>query len=139
MAFIPSHKIYASNGSSLIYTIEDVIRREPALAIDVPDFVEYTNLRSAGSIIIPGGNQSYDITMYARLAASNYTNLMTALQSLKNNIVVNTHYVLKIDTSISTTQDIKVMRLEPIVVDTAKGNLNKFLYYTITLKALCWQ
>lgn len=139
MVWVPSHKIYASDGATLIYTIEDVVRRTPALSVDVPDYIEHTNIRSNGSIIVTGGNRSYDIDIYARLGADNYTALMTALQSLKNTIAINTHYYLKIDTSNSATDDIKVMRLEPITVDPNRGNLNKFLYYTIRLRANSWQ
>lgn len=138
MSFVPSHKIYASNGTSLIYTIEDVVRREPVLSFNEPDYVEHTSLRSNNSIIIPGGNKPYDITLYARLGASNYTNLMTALSSLKTTIAMKTNYYLKIDTSGATTNDIKVQRLQRIVVDQNRGNLNKFLYYTIVLRALAW-
>ena len=139
MGWVPSHKIYQTNGTSLVYTIEDVIRREPVLAIDVPDYVEHTNLRSSGSIIIPGGHQPYDITIYARLAASNYTNLMTAITSLQSSIAVNTHYYLKIDKSSTTTENIKVMRLQPIQIDTGRGRLTNFCYYTLTLRANSWQ
>ena len=134
----PKHKIYASDGNTLVYTIENVIRREPAFEIDNPDYVEHTNLRSAGSIIIPGGDASYDISIYFRLGASNYTNLMTALYAMKTAIVKNTHYYLKYDLTLvndENLESIKVMRLQPIVIDTARGNLNKFLYGTLTLKA----
>lgn len=139
MPWIPSHKIYASNGTSLIYTIEDVVRRNPALSVDVPDFVEHENLRSAGSIIIPGGNQSYNISLYARLTGTDYSDLMTNLQTLQSTIAVNIHYYLKIDTSDSTTDDIKVMRQSEIVVDPSRGNLNKFLYFTVTFRADSWR
>jgi len=138
MAWVPSHKVYQSDGVTLKYTIEDVIRREPMLNISVPDFVEHQNIRSAGSIIIPGGNQPYDITIYARLAASNYEGLMTAFESIQTLIAVNTNYVLKIDKSSTTTEDVNVMRLQPIVVDTGRGNLTRFLYYTLTLRAGVW-
>jgi len=138
MSFIPSHKIYASNGTSLIYTIEDVIRRDPVLSVNIPNFVEHTTFRSNGSIIIPGGNKPYDITLVARLGADNYTDLMTALNNLKTTIATKTEYYLKIDTSISTTDDIKVMRLQDIVIDTGIGKLTKFLYYTLTLRANAW-
>jgi len=138
MSFVPSHIIYASDGTTPIYTIEDVISRDPVLSIEDPDFVEHTNLRSEGSIIIEGGNKPYDITLYARLGASNYTNLMTAFLALQTAIATHTHYYLKIDKSDSTTDDIKVQRLQRIVVDNSRGNLNKFLYYTIVLKALSW-
>jgi len=97
MAWVPSHKIYQSDGVSLLYTIEDVVRREPPLSVEIPDYVTHENLRSAGEISIPGGNKAYDMTIYARLAASNYTNLMTALQALKTAIPINTNLYLKID------------------------------------------
>lgn len=139
MAWIPSHKIYQSNGTTLVYTIANVISREPVLSSDVPDYIEHTSLRSAGSIIIPGGNQPYDITIYARLAASNYTNLMASITSLQSSIAVNTRYYLKIDKSSTTTDDIKVMRLQPIRIDTGRGKLNKFCYYTLILRANSWQ
>lgn len=138
MAWIPSHKIYDTDGVSLIYTIEDVIRRKPALSIEIPDFVEHTSFRSNNSIIIPGGNKPYDMIIYARLGASNYTNLMTALSTLKSTIATKTKYYLKIDTSGATTDNIKVQRLKEIVVDPSKGNLNKFCYYTITLRCNAW-
>lgn len=138
MAWIPSHKIYDTDGVSLIYTIEDVIRRNPTLSIDIPDFVEHTSFRSNNSIIIPGGNKPYDMTLYARLSAINYTNLMTALESLKSTIATKTKYYLKIDTSGATTDNIRVQRLKEIVVAPNKGKLNKFLYYTITFRCRAW-
>jgi len=30
------------------------------------------------------------------------------------------------------------MRLQPIVVDAGRGNLTRFLYYTLTLRAGVW-
>ena len=138
---VPKHKIYADDGVSLVYTIEDVIRRDPAFDIDNPDFVEHTNKRSAGSIIIPGGDAPYDISIYFRLGASNYTNLMTALYAMQTAIVKNTHFYLKYDLTLvndESLESIKVMRLAPIVVDTSRGNLHKFLYGTLTLRANSW-
>lgn len=138
MAWVPSHKIYASDGVSLVYTIEDVVRRNPALSITIPDFVEHTSFRSNNSIIIPGGNKPYDMTLYARLGTSSYTTLMTALALLQSTIATKTNYYLKIDKSESTTDDIKVQRLKEIVIDPGKGKLTKFLYYTIVFRANSW-
>ena len=137
MSFVPSHKVYADNGTTLLYTIEDVMSRTPALSIDIPKYITYSNLRGNGEIQVKGGNQAYDMTLYARLHADNYTALMTALESLKTAIPINTNMYLKIDTSDSTTDDIKVRRIS-IEVDSSKGNLNKWLYYTITFRCLAW-
>jgi hypothetical protein len=138
MSWVPSHKIYQTNGTTLVYNIGQVIRREPAMNLAVPDYIEHENLRGSGSIIIPGGSKAYDMTLYARLGASNYTNLMTALSTLESTIAINTRYILKIDLSSTTTQDLNVMRIQPIVVDNSRGKLHTFLYYTLTLRINCW-
>ena len=138
MSFVPSHKIYASDGSTLLYTIENVIKREPLLSQEVSDFVELTNLRSQGSIIISGGSQPYNISIYGLLREANYTSLMTAWNTIKTTIATKTQYVLKIDTSLTTTEDIKVMRLEPIIHDSSRGNVVKNLFFTLILRANTW-
>lgn len=139
MSWTPSHKIYASNGTSLLYTFEYIIERDPVLTSDEPDFVEHTNLRGNGSIIIPGGNKPYDITLRGVLRSTNYENLISAFSAMQTAIAVNTRYYLKIDKTSTTTEDIKVMRLSPIIVDTSRGRLTTYLYYTIVFRANSWQ
>lgn len=137
MGWVPKHQIYQSDGTTLIRNIANVIRREPAIDFKVPDFIEHTSLRGTGSIIVPGGNKAYDMTFYCYLKTASYTALMSALALLESQIAVNTHYVLKIDTSSSTTQNLNVMRLQPIIVDS-RGNLNTYCFYTLTLKVNSW-
>ena len=136
--YVPTHKIYDSTNTSLIYNIEDVVAREPALSIEVPNFVEHANLRSGGSITVPGGNEPYNMVIRARLGAANYTALMTALQSLQSTILINTHYYLRIGLSVSTSDNIKIQRLSPISVVPNLGNLRTYLYYDLTLRCLSW-
>jgi len=136
-SFYPSHKIYASNGTTLLYTIEDVMERKPVLSQTIPDFITYENLRSSGELQVQGGNKAYDMTLYARLHASDYTGLMVELETLTTAIPINTNLYLKIDKSNSTVDQIKVKRLS-IDVDTTKGNLRKWCYYTITFRCLSW-
>lgn len=139
MTWTPSFSVFQDDGSTPVYTIEDVVRIEGWNYNDAPaDFVELINLRSQGSIIIPGGSQPYDITIYARLAAANYTALIAAFNTLKSAITTKTHFYLKIDISNVATNDIKVVRLQPITIDTGRGNLNKFLYYNLILRANAW-
>lgn len=138
MSFIPSHKIYASDGVTLIYTIENVLYRNPILETIVPSYVEHTSLRSSGSLIIPGGNKPYDLSLYAVLRADNYTDLISSFENLKSLIALKTRYILKIDKSLTTQDSINVMRLQPIIVDVEKGHCTRFLYYTITFRCNVW-
>ena len=139
MPWYPTFNLYEDDNVTLVHAIVDVIRIDGWNYDDSPtNFIELTNTRSKGSIIIPAGDEAYDITLYARLGADNYTALMSAFNTLKSNIAKKTPYILKLDVSNSSTNDIKVMRLQPIIIDTTRGNLNKFLYYSLTFRASCW-
>jgi len=139
MSWYPTFNLYEDDGSTLVYAIADVIRIDGWNYADAPaNYIELTNTRSTGSIIIPAGDQPYDITLYARLGAANYTALMSAFNTLKSSIAKKTPYVLKLDVSNSSTNNINVMRLQPIIIDTTRGNLNKFLYYNLTLRGNTW-
>lgn len=138
---IPKHYIYASDGSTLLYTIQNVTKREPPIALAVPRIIELSNLRGSGSINIPGGNQSYDITIDARIGGTDYAGIMSALASLESGIPINTNLYLKYDKTLINNESleaIKVMRVQPFIIDTTRGNLRTFVYYTIILKALAW-
>lgn len=132
--FVPSFKLYESDGATLQYTIENVISTN--WPNENPSQVEISNLRSQGSIIIPGGDKSWELIIEAVLQADNYTDLTTAKFNLQNSIAVNTRYVLKIDKSNSTTDDIKVTRLLPI--NWGRTNTRTFQFYTMILSAKSW-
>ena len=114
-----------------------MINIENWLGGNTPSSVILTNLRSQGEIIIPGGDKAYDLKITGRLSADNYTNLVSTWKSMENAIKTNTPYYLKIDTSQTTTDDIKVMRILPIIMDR-NDKLNKWVYYILTLRANSW-
>jgi hypothetical protein len=133
--WVPSFKLFASDGTTPVYTFEYII---PGTnwPLDNPSSVEYTNPRASGSIIIPEGNKAYDIVLRGVLVSDNYTNLTTKIFALQNAIVANTRYVLTIDKSSSTHDTIKVMRRLPIEFDESlRTNIQK---YTVILNALSW-
>lgn len=134
MAWVPSFKLYQSNGSTLLYTLPNVIAI--STPSDNPSFVEIDNLRSQGSIVIPGGDKAYDITIQGVIEASDYESLESLKYTMRDTIANNTRYVLKIDKTQSTTEDIKVMRLQSIIWD--RTNTRTYQYYTLILKAKCW-
>jgi hypothetical protein len=133
--WIPTFKLYASNGTSLIYTFEHV-QNIVGWPSDQPSNIEITNLRSQGSINIPGGQKSYDITLQGIFCETDYTSLTTKLFALKTTILSNTNYILKLDKSETTTDDIHVTRIVPITFeDSYRLNFQK---YTVIFKALSW-
>ncbi|MFA5048513.1 MAG: hypothetical protein WC516_05830 [Patescibacteria group bacterium] len=138
MAWNPSARLYNSDGITLIYTISDIL-----MPIDGwpntnnPASIILSNAKSQGEIPIPIGNLAYDITIRGRLTAGSYTNLITAFTTLQSTIAANTHYYLKIDTSESTTDAIKVMRLQSINPFNT-DNWVSWCYYAITFRANSW-
>lgn len=135
---VPTAKIYASNGSTLVYTISDILTPiEGWPNTDNPKNVTYSNIRSAGELSIPGGSSAYDIVLRGRLTGANYDALIANFNTLQSTIVANTPYVLKIDLTPSTTTSINVKRKGKIdIINT--NNLNTWLYYSITFTALAW-
>jgi len=137
MAFVPTAKIYASDGVSLVYNIGNMLDIQGWPNDEEPDSVSLTNLRGQGEINISGGNKSFDIIITGRLSVANYTALISAWNSLQSTIALHTAYYLKIDTSVSTTDPIKVKRIAPIEI-IRTNNMNTWLYYNLTLRALSW-
>jgi len=134
MSWHPTFKLYNSTDTSLIYFIENVITIN--YPQDNPSSVQLTNLRSSKGIVIPGGLKPYTLTIRGILIGTDYTDLTTKINLMKNNINYTTPYILKIDTSETTSESINVMRVEPIVFD--EGRRTKIQYFNISLLANAW-
>lgn len=134
MSWHPTFKLYASNGTSLIYFIENVITTN--YPQDNPVSVQLTNLRSSKGIIIPGGEKPWELTIRGVLIGTDYTDLQSKISSLKSSIACNTPYVLKIDISQITTDDLNVMRVAPITFE--EGRRTKIQYFNLTLLVNSW-
>jgi hypothetical protein len=135
MSWKPLFKLYASNGSTLVYNF-DYIQNIIGWPSDNPSNVEITNLRSQGSINIPGGQKSYDITLEGILIGTDYTDLTTKIFSLQTSIVSNTNYVLKIEKSSGVTDPIYVTRISPIKFEDSMRTT--FQKYSVQFRALSW-
>ena len=133
--WVPSFKLFASDGTTPVYTFEYIIPGT-VWPLDNPSSVEYVNPRASGSIIIPEGNKAYDIVLRGIFIADNYTNLTTKIFALQSAIVANTRYILTIDKSSTTYDTIKVMRRVPIEFD--EGLRTNVQRYTVILQALAW-
>ena len=132
--FTPSFTLYASDGSTPVYAFEYIT--ETNWPTDSPSFIEHTNLRSAGSIIVPGGDKPYDLYLKGFLYEADYTALTTAIFNLRDTIVNNTRYVLKCEKSSGVFDSIKVMRVLPIILEPSKRVTVQ--RYEIILRASSW-
>lgn len=134
----PRFRLYQSNGTTLVYEFENVVDDTGSFT-DPTDFVEHTSLRGQGSIIIEGSEQPFDITLNFVLTGEDYEDLVAQMDSLNSTIDKFTKYILKIDLTISTTKDYKVMRLQafewPLDFRQKRVKLQRGI---ITLRANCW-
>lgn len=105
----PRYRLYASDGSTLVYEFERVLDDNGAFR-DPSDSVEIGGLRGVGSIIIPGSEEAFDINITFVLVGEDYEDIVAQMNSVKSSIVKFTRYILKIDLSPSTTQDYYVTR-----------------------------
>jgi hypothetical protein len=108
----PRFKLYLSDGLTLIYEFDLVTsildNQDPA------DFVEHTGLRGQGSIIIPGSDSTWDLTMSFILRGTDYEDITAKIETLITTIEKFTKYILKVDTDTGGgTKDYKLMRLVP--------------------------
>jgi len=134
MAFIPRFKLYASDGTTLLYTFIAVQYTNIPNSIKKNTVIE--GIRGNGCIIIPGSNASWDIEIRGILLADDYSTLTDLIDSLESTVVLCTNYVLKFDKDISETYNYNVQRIEPI--EYSESLRTNYQEYTVRLKANAW-
>src|SRR3972149_1654501 len=105
----PRFRLYQNNGKTLVYEFDNVLSIEDWQ--DPFNFVEHASLRGQGSIISEGSTNAWDLPISFLLTGDDYQDLSTQISSLLSTIAKNTQYILKVDTSPSTTKDYKIKRL----------------------------
>ena len=131
----PRFRLYAADGTTPVYEFE-YVQNLPDWQTDNPSNIEITNLRSQGSINIPGGDKSADLNLQGILIAADYEALTTAVFALTAAVVANTNFILKIDKSPSTTDSIRVKRVVGIKWEESKRLT--MIKYTVSFKTLSW-
>jgi hypothetical protein len=135
MAWKPTFILYAANGSTPVYTFEHV-QSLPDWQTDNPSNIEITNLRSQGSINIPGGDKSTTLTIQGILVADDYTALTTKIFALTSAIVANTNYIMKLEKASGSFESINVKRVVGIKwEDSMRTTMQK---YTVTFLTRAW-
>jgi hypothetical protein len=135
MSFVPSFTLLASNGTTVVYSFE-YIQRITGWPSDAPSNIEITNLRSQGSINIPGGNRSADLTLNGILIGTDYTDLQGKISTLQSTIAANTNYILELEKSSSTSDKIRVQRITPIQWEDSQRTTTQ--KYSIMFRTLSW-
>lgn len=135
MTWHPRFRLYASDGTTPVYEFE-YVQNLPDWQTDNPSNIEITNLRSQGSINIPGGDKSADLTIQGILVAADYDALTALVFSLSAAVVANTNYILKLDKTPSTTESIRVKRVVGIRWEESKRLTT--IKYAVTFKTLSW-
>lgn len=126
--WVPKTKLYNSDASNLLYVFP-AVEDHNAPGND-QNSIAISNFRSAGGIIIPGGNKIWELVISFTIIGEGYENVASEVNELETTIQLNTPYLIRIDiTSNSyfnqTTGGYKVKRNKPFeFVDRPKDLMN---------------
>ena len=127
-------KLYDTTGVNLIYTFPVVFSAN--YPHSEKRLMEHTTPRAKGSIVVDGGEASWDLVLQGVLSAANYQALVVLIDSMESSVVLNTPYVLKINKTVATYYTYNVKRISPIEYqDNLKTD---FCEYKITLRTNSW-
>ena len=98
--------------------------------------IEHENVRGKGSIIIDGGQESWDLTLKGVLSSIDYDNLMEKVDEMEESVEINVPYTLVISNSI-TTYMYNVKRITSIIYQDDNLRTN-FIEYTVVLRVNSW-
>ena len=134
MSFVPHFRIYEDDESTFRYLIPVVqYTNAPQSA---QDYVEISNIRARGSLIVDGGTKAWDLVIRCILSGEDYEELVTKIDELEAAIPLQMPLYLKLDKTASTTYSYKVQRLEPI--EYSESLRNNFQEVTIVMRVNSW-
>jgi hypothetical protein len=134
MAWVPKFRLYASNGSTLVYTFPAVSYTNLPQTKSKNTVIE--GIRGNGCIVISGSQSSWDIILQGVLLTTNFEAVTVLIDALESAIPTNTPFVLKFDKTSSTSYSYNVKRIEPI--DYPESLRNNYQDYRVILKAGAW-
>ena len=128
--FVPRFKLYNSNGVTLEHTFEAVQRTN---APQSPyRYIQIDGVRGKGALIIPAGTPSWELEIegliYIDGATEGYEELIVKIDTMEDDITLDTNYYLRIDKTSSTYYEYKVRRLEPILwEESLRTDIQRYL------------
>lgn len=134
-----SCKLYESDGSTLVYDFEKVLDWGDGPLLDPYSFTQHTSYRGQGSIVSQGSKRSWELPIQVYLSASDYDSIFALLENLRDTIVFNTKYILKIGKDVGTI-DLKVKRLTPIPmpITNDRSKVVRSERPVVTFTVDCW-
>lgn len=134
MAWVPKFKLFASNGSTLIYTFPYVNFTNAPQSTE--EYVEHQNIRAKGSLIIKGGKKAWDLILRFTLLTEDYQSLMALITNLEDTVLFNTPYVLKIE---KAPNDYLIYNVKRLVAFEYEDNIRtNFTEVTANFRAYSW-
>jgi len=127
-SWVPKVKLWSSDGLNLLYTFPAV--NDHNAPQSVKKTLVQTNFRSQGGIIIPGGEDIWELSIRFVLTADGYENIAADIETLENTIQLHTPYLIRIDKTQITYFNqseggYKVKRTEPFqYIDRQRDLMN---------------
>lgn len=136
MSIVPVFQLYASNGTTPVYTFPLV--QDTNLPKTAKKAIVHQGFRGIGSLVCETGNESFDGTISFIINYSDYEDWCTKIDSLESTIVFNTPYVLSIPKSVSTYYTYNVKRVQDISYDKNMRNGLGKQVVTVTFLVNAW-
>jgi hypothetical protein len=134
MAWIPKFRLYASNGSTLLYTFPAVSYTNLPQTQSKNTVIE--GIRGNGCIVISGSTSSWDIVLQGVLLATNFEAVTVLIDALESAIPTNSCFILTFDKTPSTSYSYHVKRINPIEFNESLRT--NYQEYKVTLLANSW-
>lgn len=136
----PKFQLFQNDGTTLVYDFESVLDYGDGLVQDFNTFSKHESLRGQGSIISEGSQSDWELPIEFYLSGDDWEDLIAQMISIKNTILKNTQYVLKVDLTVSTTLDLKVKVLNSIrfPITNTKNKAVRSQRGFITFLVNCW-
>ena len=132
--WVPEFRLYDSAGTGLLYTFPAVNYTNAPQSIE--RFVEHENVRAKGSLIINGGEASWDLEMRFTIIGDDYEDITSKIVTLENTVQFNTPYILIIAKTPTTSFQYNVKRLEAF--DYADSLRTSFQKVSCILRVNSW-
>lgn len=134
MSFIPTLKLYASDGNTLVYTFSG--HQATNMPQDPKKKVIHSALRGNNAIVITGGNQEWELYIDGIFLGADYEEIAGKISAIETAIVLGTPYVLKFQKTATTYYSYNVKRVTPI--DFPDSLRNTYQEYKIIFLANSW-
>lgn len=135
MSFIPKFKIYNAAGDTVIYAFPLIYSANHPHSEN--DYVEHTNIRAKGSLMINGGESAWDLILQGVLRSENYEELVEKMDDMEDKISLHTPFLIRIPKTPSTYYEYKIKRVNGIMWDSESLRVYG-IHFSIPFRVNSW-